>query len=977
MNYQKFVVFVVALLTIVALGVTVYYFMKDDEFINLQTNEINVNVGDTFKLSYQHDNPLDSTEIEWVIQNTDLITYDSTTNEFTAIAAGETEIWLETNRSGWTVQQCYVRIGDGSNENPFIISSAEQLYDGLENIAEGATANSSYILVADLDMSNADEQFTPLFSNSAFGGEFNGNGHSISNLTINSSTRIDYAGLFSRIASTGYVHDLVLNNVVMSGQLANVGAVAGENRGLIEKVQINFVTLSSTLDSDTVRIGSIAGQSNAIFDTTSAGTNYNLIGRIDRCEVFNANLQALRSTNIIGGLTAVLNGGVVINSSFNGLINSSVNGAIGAGIVAYMNATENSNAKLKDNYAVVRFENVTNKAGIVYNNDFSEYTNAQNQVISENVIWGQYFDATVCADPTVNAIQNKGYTNQDTYNQRVQDKVLVAMGATTDQIKNGLREGYIFTADPENPLSASQYTGVLSHVKFANNAAIQAYSYDFATTWQQSADVNDGYPTLKMQGKADDYFININGEVETEPDEPDEPTPERTLHDMLSQCQDGETISLAEDYDWEGNEWLPIGTEDNPFNGTFDGRGHTISNIVISGGGANEVGIFGVLGESAVIKNVTFENVTVTSGQYVGIVAGINNGTIENVDVTNTNSQYEGVNVNTNRALYAGGIVGLNNGSINYATSDVAITTNTSANVEFRVGGIAGQNDGYIYDAGSTSNINSHSNNNRVGGIVGYNQSSVEYTAFRGAITGVSNNNNYAGGVVGYNRGNITTSSAQATITAYNVGGLAGYSTGTLTKNNVYNTQLTGERVGGLIAMMQSGTMTNCSAVVTLIGQSDSSIKGGFATYVIGSTNSSGQGDCARIDTCFVAATFQGQGTNYAETSSLIRISLVGTNREKQAGFIVRSIYDDDVDGDAEKQGTSKAVGGIFGDLFNNPNKGTNDGLRYDNLDGRTSTNDCMNSISPFTTDNRNFDYTNVWSLGNGQYPTIRDAKTI
>ena len=181
----------------------------------MQTSEVNVNVGDTFKLAYHHENPLDGTEIEWVIQNTDLITYDPTTELFTAVSAGETEIWLDTNRSDWSVQQCLVKIGDGTEANPFIISTADQLYDGLENIAEGATADSSYILVADIDMANADESFTPLFGSTAFAGEFDGNGHSISNLTITANSTIENAGLFGTIASSGYVHDLVLNDVII------------------------------------------------------------------------------------------------------------------------------------------------------------------------------------------------------------------------------------------------------------------------------------------------------------------------------------------------------------------------------------------------------------------------------------------------------------------------------------------------------------------------------------------------------------------------------------------------------------------------------------------------------------------------------------------------------------------------------------------------------------------------------------------
>ena len=975
MNYQRFIVFVVALLTIVALGVTVYYFMKDDEFINLQTNEIYVNVGDTFKLSYQHDNPLDSTEIEWVIKNTDLISYDKETNIFTAVAAGETEIWLDTNRSGWAVQQCIVKIGDGTSENPFIIKSAEQLVDGLENIAEGATADSSYILVADIDLANTN--FEPLFNGNSFGGEFNGNGHSISNLTITANSPIEYAGLFARISSKGYVHDLVLNNVVISGLVNNAGAVAGVNNGLIEKIQVNGVAISSQVTSYVANIGSIAGQTNAINDANASNVNYNLIGRIDRCEVFNANLQGLQRSKV-GGLTAVLNGGVIINSSFNGEISSSNSSTIGAGIVAEMYATTNSNAKLKDNYAVVKFQGTFNKAGIVYTNDFAQYDK------SENVIWGQYFDEEVCADSSVKAIANNGYDDTALYDKRVADKILVAEGATTQEIKVGLKEGYKYTLNPDDTFDAGQYTGMLSHVKYANSSAIEAFNYDFSIVWTQSNEVNNGYPTLQMAGKADDYFVPVSGEgtepetpVDPEdPDNPENPEDNRTIYELLSQCAEGETVALSKDYDFGGQDWVTISS----FNGILDGRGFTIKNVVVTGG-ASEAGLFGTLGKSAVIKNITFENVTVKSGKYVGIIAGINNGIIESVTIKNTNNTYKGIAVETNNSLYAGGIVGLNNGSINSVNSSVDITVSTSSSYEFRVGGAVGQNSGYINDVAVEANILSNATNNRVGGVAGYNESSIKYSAFSGAITTSILNNNYAGGIAGYNisSASIELSSVQGTINGYNVGGLAGYNSNSakITKNNVYNATLKGERVGGLVSTMQNGKVDNCSVVATLVGLSDSSIKGGFATYVMGSTNVSGSGDCARIEQCFASTKFEGAGENYAETQSPIRISLANSNGLKQAGFILKSIYDKDVAGDAKTQGSSKASGGIFGGLFNDPNKGYSDGKNYNNLDGRTSTNDCKNSLTPFTTDHRSFDFTNIWSIGNGDYPKVNGVKTI
>ena len=67
------------------------------------------------------------------------------------------------------------------------------------------------------------------------------------------------------------------------------------------------------------------------------------------------------------------------------------------------------------------------------------------------------------------------------------------------------------------------------------------------------------------------------------------------------------------------NYWEPIGTQANPFEGTFDGGDNTISNLVVEG--ENNVGLFGYA-TSATIKNVKLENVNVKGTDCVGAIAG-------------------------------------------------------------------------------------------------------------------------------------------------------------------------------------------------------------------------------------------------------------------------------------------------------------------------------------------------------------------
>ena len=72
----------------------------------------------------------------------------------------------------------------------------------------------------------------------------------------------------------------------------------------------------------------------------------------------------------------------------------------------------------------------------------------------------------------------------------------------------------------------------------------------------------------------------------------------------------------------------------------MDGLGHTVSNFSVSSTGPslNNIGLFPIIGAGGVVKNLTLDNIHVTAnsnvsgpGQFVGILAGQNRGTIINV----------------------------------------------------------------------------------------------------------------------------------------------------------------------------------------------------------------------------------------------------------------------------------------------------------------------------------------------------------
>ena len=121
-------------------------------------------------------------------------------------------------------------------------------------------------------------------------------------------------------------------------------------------------------------------------------------------------------------------------------------------------------------------------------------------------------------------------------------------------------------------------------------------------------------------------------------------------------------FELANDLDMTGWELPPIGTEDNPFLGNFDGNSHVISNLIVSNKATFDrkptaidynvqpeiVGFFGVVGDGAKdinysytssinqLTDFTLNNLTVeskTSQTLIGLAAGYVNGDMSGVRI--------------------------------------------------------------------------------------------------------------------------------------------------------------------------------------------------------------------------------------------------------------------------------------------------------------------------------------------------------
>ena len=197
-----------------------------------------------------------------------------------------------------------------------------------------------------------------------------------------------------------------------------------------------------------------------------------------------------------------------------------------------------------------------------------------------------------------------------------------------------------------------------------------------------------------------------------------------------------------------GSNWTPVGTDvSNPYTGTIDGGGKTLTGMVINSTEHNQ-GFVGNLDEGGKVQNLTFADATVisSSASSIGIVAGINMGTVENCHtIGKVEGEYSsiggivgenGLNAIitncTNAAtmegeeVSAGGIAGINWGLVSACinSGELSVTFTENGNIHLPdspndysgVGGIVGDNYGDVIACGNTGTVNGKYNS---GGIVG------------------------------------------------------------------------------------------------------------------------------------------------------------------------------------------------------------------------------------------------------------------
>ena len=669
------------------------------------------------------------------------------------------------------------------------VSTIEQLY----NVRDDLTAN--YKLMNDIDLTAATAKggdwdyygngWNPIgsknvYSNAAFSGVFDGNGHTIKGLRINvtslpSGTGAIYAGLFANVSGT--VKNLTIEGEVGFNESYStyLGSVAGYCSGTIENCH-NLTTITnsgSSNSSDTkVYVGGIAGYVSKGTVRTSSNRG-NVKTHVYYCYSYS------------GGIAGYINGGT-ISGCFNA---GDITSTHGSNNIVYASgiagAAENSptvtncyncgelksdiysggivenGAKISNCYNVGKLTGVTSRHAIGYgtstncyylsgvgttNTGATSLTAAQMKLQSMykgfdfDNIWAIYFNSEYIYPQLKNNTQETRTLNSVSLSS-LPDKAEYTQGENLNTTGCQIKFEYD-TGDEYVDVTSDMVTGYNS-----NNIGTQTLTVNYKNrTFNFDVVVKEKViEYVEISTIEDLYFIRNDLSAN---------------YKLMNDIDLTAATAAGGDWNYYSNGWNPIGSKNvysnAAFSGIFDGNGHTIKGLRInvtylpSGTGTVYAGLFANV--SGTVKNLTIEG-TVGFNEsnitYLGSVAGYCSGTIENchnlTTITNNGNSSSDANV------FVGGIAG-------YVSKGTVRTSSNRGNVKTPVnrgncytGGIAGQiNGGTISGCFNEGNIDSIRTNNYeysyVGGIAGYAQNSPTVTNCYN--TGELNSNSYAGGIV-------------------------------------------------------------------------------------------------------------------------------------------------------------------------------------------------------------------------------------
>ena len=251
--------------------------------------------------------------------------------------------------------------------------------------------------------------------------------------------------------------------------------------------------------------------------------------------------------------------------------------------------------------------------------------------------------------------------------------------------------------------------------------------------------------------------------------------------------------------------WTPIGTEDKPFRGVFDGQNHVVTGLKIDRAGEGYQGLFGYVSgldneHKAQLKNIVVQDAQIRARAEVGAVVGrygqFTKGFVEPLEnCAMIGGTIQGTTGSLGQSSFVGGIVGRAYGEIQRCYATGSIIALDSA-IDY--GGIVGESyKRAVNDCYSAVNLSGTAKYTYdFGGIVGKCSGTVTNCYATGDVIGTGEYTGTFGGVVGCALGDVSNCYATGIVKGeFSIGGVVGQTDGS---GSTYGT------VSGCIALNAS-----------------------------------------------------------------------------------------------------------------------------------------------------------------------------
>ena len=643
--------------------------------------------------------------------------------------------------------------GTGTEKDPYIISSVGELYGLAQCVNEGNGFANQFIKLSDdideININKAEYAWTPIgTTDHPFRGTFDGNGKTISGISVILDDAKEYAGFFGVIADAT-IKNFTLSDSKIAGTAMAMGAIVGNGDGTLENIYCDSSVLIET--SSTTTVGGIFGRVQDPLQKNDQDRIANTLLIVSNCWFEGSIKQSIGqdSTTIAGGIVGFLIHGTVKveNCLFTGQIDSSKTAGSSkhlyvGGIFGKANGTSSTNYMIKESLSA----GSEVKATV---NGCNKYVGAITSQAQGNETFLNVYATTECAPQAIG-------TGTNTSN-----KITVLGKENFVGVK-----GYQMTMlDFEEYWSARENKVPALKTFVGDGMTIPADTWRFDTSW---------YSEDKTK-----FDIQTEGE----------------FYGFASLVNSGEnfrgkTVTLKKDMVIVDSEWEPIGmSAENSFQGIFDGNGKTISGIHVTlNDSKNYIGLFGWIAD-ATIKNFTLSDSTFTgTAMAMGAIVGNGDGTLSNIYCDSS------VLIETSATTTVGGIFGRVQDPLQTTNADrIENTLLTVSNCWFD---------------GSIKQTISANSTTIAGGVVGFlihGTVNIENCLFTGNMdckkTASGNKHLYVGGIFGKANGTSSTnytienslsagSEIKATVNGCNkyVGAIAGQAQGNETFLNVYAT---------------------------------------------------------------------------------------------------------------------------------------------------------------------------------------------